>query len=156
MFAVVFLLTLVLLVFGNQIYMKIQSVFPLFEHVALFVISLRTIVSFLFLVGFFFALYLFVPNRKCISFAPELPGALLTAVGWMGFSYLYSFYIDHMASVSAMYGSLTAVVLCMIWVYACMYIMFIGAEINVVAADASVRRAWREFAGSFKGTGKKE
>lgn len=154
-FAVVLLLTLVLLVFGNQIYMKIQSIFPLLEHVALLVISLRTIVSFLFLVGFFFAIYLFVPNRKCIAYAPELPGALLTAIGWMGFSYLYSFYIDHMAGVSAMYGSLTAVALCMIWVYACMYIMFIGAELNVVAADESVRQAWREFKGSFNRTEKR-
>ncbi len=155
-FAVVFLLTLVLLVFGNQIYMKLQSLFPLLEQVALLVISLRTVLSFLLLAGFFFALYLFVPNRRCASFAPELPGALLTAAGWLGFSYLYSFYIDHMAEASAMYGSLTAVALCMIWVYACMYIMFIGAELNVVVSDASVRQAWREFRRSIKRVGKKE
>ena len=31
-----------------------------------------------------------------------------------------------------MYGSLAAIVLCMLWVYFCMYILFIGAEINVV------------------------
>ena len=75
---------------------------------------------------------------------------MLSATGWLGFSYLYSFYIDRMANYSATYGSLTAVVLCMIWLYACMYIMFIGAELNVVAAEPSVREAWREFVTSFR------
>ena len=49
-----------------------------------------------------------------------------------------------------MYGSLTAIVLCMVWLYACMYIMFIGAELNVVAAEPGVREAWEEFKGSLK------
>ena len=48
----------------------------------------------------------------------------------IGFSYLFSFYIDNFSNYSATYGSLTAVVLCMLWFYSCMYIMFIGAELN--------------------------
>lgn len=149
-FAVVLLLTLLLLVFGNQIYLYIQSKVPGLEHAAFLIISLRTVLFFLCLAGFFFGIYLFVPNRKSPHIATELPGALLSAAGWLGFSYLYSFYIDHMSNFSAMYGSLTAIVLCMIWLYACMYIMFIGAEFNVVVSDASVRRAWQEFVKSLK------
>jgi len=30
-----------------------------------------------------------------------------------------------------MYGSLTAVIIMMFWIYFCIYILFIGAEINV-------------------------
>ena len=59
-----------------------------------------------------------------------------------------------MSNFSAMYGSLTAIVLCMIWLYACMYIMFIGAELNEVAAEPAVREAWKEFRRSVKRIGK--
>jgi len=31
-----------------------------------------------------------------------------------------------------------------------MYIMFIGAELNVVVAEPAVREAWRAFWGSLK------
>ena len=149
-FAVILALTLLLLVFGNRIYFYIQTRIPFLEHAALFVISLRTVTSFFVLAGFFFGLYLLIPNRKSVHKTTELPGAMLSATGWLGFSYLYSFYIDRMANYSATYGSLTAVVLCMIWLYACMYIMFIGAELNVVVAEPSVREAWREFVTSFR------
>jgi len=148
-FAVVLILTLILLVFGNQIYLQIQSRVPVLEHAALLIISLRTVIFLLALTAYFLLLYLAIPNRKS-HFFDELPGALLSAVGWLGFSYLYSFYIDNLSNFSAMYGSLTAIVLCMIWLYACMYIMFIGAELNVVVSDAAVRKAWHDFCYSLK------
>ena len=72
-----------------------------------------------------------IPNRKT-RVIRELPGAIISAAGWILFSYAYSFYIDNMSNFSYMYGSLTAIVLCMLWLYFCMYIMFVGAEINVV------------------------
>lgn len=148
-FAVVLNLTLLLLVFGNQIYLQIQSRVPFLEHAAFIVISVRTAGFLLALTIYFLLLYLMIPNRKS-RIPDELPGAFLAAVGWLGFSYLYSFYIDNLSDFSAIYGSLTAVVLCMIWLYACMYLMFIGAEFNVIVADAAVRRAWRVFRYSLK------
>ena len=154
-FALVLILTLVLLVFGNQIYLYIQSRVPFLEDAAFLIISFRTVASFLILAVFFWALYLFIPNRKSRNITVELPGALLGAAGWMGFSYLYSFYIDHLSDFSAMYGSLTAIVLCMIWLYACMYIMFIGGELNAVVSDTAVRQAWQEFVCSLKRKGKR-
>ena len=154
-FAMVLLLALVLLVFGNRIFIYAQNRVPLLRQAAFFVICLRTVISFFVLTGFFWGLYLLVPNRKSKHAAAELPGAILSGAGWLGFSYLYSFYIDRMSNFSAMYGSLTAIVLCMIWLYACMYIMFIGAELNEVAAEPGVKEAWRVFRGSIRRKGKK-
>ncbi|MCH5272906.1 MAG: YihY/virulence factor BrkB family protein [Lachnospiraceae bacterium] len=148
-FAVVLVLTLLLLGFGNQIYLYIQSKVPFLENAALLIISIRTVVFLVALSAYFLALYLVIPNRKS-RWLEELPGALFSAAGWLGFSYLYSFYIDRISNFSAMYGSLTAIVLCMIWLYACMYIMFIGAEWNVIVSDKSVREAWWAFLKSFK------
>lgn len=149
-FSVVLAITLVLLVFGNQIFLYLQERIPIVEHGAILVILIRTVVSLLLLIAFFWALYLFVPDRKVCHSSVELPGAILCAAGWMGFSYLFSFYIDHMSDFSAMYGSLTAIVLCMVWLYACMYLLFAGAEFNVIVSDAGVRDAWRVFVNSVK------
>ena len=80
------------------------------------------------LTAFFVLLYKTVPNRHTRWLA-ELPGAILSAISWMGVSYLYSLYIAQ-ERVVRVYGSLAAVVLLLIWLYACMYIVFIGAKIN--------------------------
>lgn len=133
-FTIVLLLTLLLLGFGNQIYLWIQYRFPVLEEAAFLVISVRTVVFLLVLFTFFIVMYMVIPQHP-IKLRYELPGALLSACGWMGFSYLYALYIDRMSQYSAMYGSLTAIVLCMIWLYSCMYIMFFGAEINVLLAS---------------------
>lgn len=116
--------------FGNSLYVWIQHRVPALGEVALLIISIRTIVGLCILILFFLLLYIVIPDRKS-SLMEELPGAVLTSLGWMVFSYLYSFYIENMGNYSKMYGSLTAIVLLMLWLYACMYMMFIGGEINV-------------------------
>lgn len=128
-FAVMLLATLLLLGFGNSIAYMLNNTFPLLEDATLLIISLRTSCIMCILILFFLYLYMVIPNHRSRIFF-ELPGAVLTAVGWIGFSYLYSFYIDHMANFSNTYGSLTAVVLLMLWLYACMYMLLIGGEIN--------------------------
>lgn len=148
-FALMLLLTLGVLVFGNRIHFYLQSKMGFPAELALPVIGLRTVLAFVVLTVYFLVLYLIIPNRKS-RIRQELPGAVLSATGWLGFSFLYSLYIDNLSNFSAMYGSLTAVVLCMFWLYACMYIMFIGAEFNVVAADPAVTAAWRAFLGHFR------
>lgn len=135
-FAVMLVVTLAFLVFGNKLYLWIITKIPVLNDLALLVISLRTIVGLLLLAGFFLLIYIVIPNRNS-TILTELPGALLTASGWMSFSYLYSFYIDNMGNYSYMYGSLTAIVLLMLWLYFCMYIMFIGAEVNVFLSTIS-------------------
>jgi membrane protein len=136
-FAIMMIATLLILVFGNRLYFWIQSKIPLFSDLALVIISIRTIAGLLILTLFFLCLFIFIPNRKTKLFK-ELPGAMVSAAGWMGFSYLYSFYIDNMSNYSNTYGSLTAIVLFMLWFYFCMYILFIGGEINVVLSSGDL------------------
>lgn len=136
-FAVMIVITLGILVFGNRLYVWIESKASFLTDLALLIISIRTIVGLLLLTVFFLIIYIFIPNRKT-KMLKELPGALITATGWMGFSYLYSFYIDNMGNFSNTYGSLTAIVLFMLWFYFCMYIMFIGGEINIVLSSGDL------------------
>ena len=129
-FAIMVIATMILFVFGNRLYYWTQRKFPVLTDAAFLIISLRTIIGLIILISFFLVIYIFIPNRKT-KVIHQLPGAMLCAAGWMGFSYAFSFYIDNFSSYSSMYGSLTAVVLFMLWLYFCMYILFLGAEFNL-------------------------
>lgn len=148
-FAVSLILLLFIFVFGNSIYGWIVTRIPILADFALLIISMRTIIGLAFLTLFFLLIYTFIPKRKT-NFLKEFPGALLSAAGWMGFSFLYSFYIDNMGNFSATYGSLTAIVLCMLWLYACMYIMFLGAELNALLATPSFRTSLSNMFHKFR------
>lgn len=76
----------------------------------------------------FSLMYKAFPNRK-IRFLWQLPGGLFSGLGWYIFSNLLSVYIYRFNGFS-MYGSLTAPILLMFWLYFSVYILMIGAEIN--------------------------
>jgi membrane protein len=130
-FAIMLLITMVLFVFGNRLYLWIEQRFPFLLDTALIIISFRTIVGLIILILSFLSLYIIVPNRKS-GILDELPGAFLCAAGWMGFSYAFSFYFDNFSNFSSTYGSLTAIVLFMLWMYFLMYILFLGSEFNLI------------------------
>ena len=116
-FMLVCVMSLVLLIFG------------ILAPAARFVISLRALFSLAVFLLTFVGLYTIVPSRKQKP-RQQLPGAVFTAVGWLGFSYAFSIYFTHFSNFSYMYGSLTAIVLLMLWLYICICILFIGAELN--------------------------
>jgi len=64
----------------------------------------------------------------------HVPGAVLASGGWMIFSYAFAMYIDKFSGFSNMYGSLTTIILIMLWLYFGMYITLIGAEFNQLLA----------------------
>lgn len=146
-FAIMLIASMVLLVFGNRLYLWVEQKFPVLQDLALLIISLRTIVGLIILLVFFLIIYIVIPNRKT-KMMNELPGAMVCAAGWMGFSYAFSYYIDNYANYASMYGSLTAIVLFMLWMYFCMYILFVGAEINLMfenkALMAKIKKLYRK------------
>ena len=48
---------------------------------------------------------------------------------------IFSVYLDIFKGFSSMYGSLTTIVLIMLWLYCCMYILLLGGEVNVILRD---------------------
>lgn len=135
---VVIILSLGLSVFGSSF---VESLIDMFPHVGIFRYfsqGVRLFCSMCLLTLIFDLIYLFTPLRKS-NFVAQLPGAVLAAAGWIGFSHLYSFYIDNLANFSV-YGSLAMVVFFMLWMYVCFYILFVGAEINVFLQNARSKR----------------
>ena len=75
-------------------------------------------------------LYMVLPNKRN-RFWRSLPGAVMAAVGWQGFSYLFSFYVEHMLSrYTNIYGSVYTVAIGLLWIYCCMCILLFGGLIN--------------------------
>lgn len=126
-FSLIFLLGI--FVFGNQIMIWLESTFESLAGISGLVKNVRFTVGGLFLMLLFMIIYKVLPDRKSYLFR-ELPGAMLASGGWIIFSLLFSYYIDNLSNMTTTYGSLTTIVLCMLWLEFCMFILFMGAEIN--------------------------
>lgn len=128
-FTVMLIISLLLLVYGNQIVLLIHRIFPIISNLDMILFLLRSAVAFVIFALYFLVLYRFVPGHKT-KFRDELPGAGLAAFLWISFSYLYSLYIDYHSDFSSIYGSLTYVVLLMLWMYGSIIIIFLGGLFN--------------------------
>lgn len=93
------------------------------------ILELRWIWQILMLFIVFLLMYRFVPNHK-VKFKTQIIGAWFSAISWYILSSGFSIYLDVFRNFSVIYGSLTSIMLLMIWVYWSMYILLIGAEIN--------------------------
>ena len=133
-FAIAITISMVLLVFGKILRHFVRQYVPFLENMTNDVFGMRSLIM-LVMLSFFFAIaFKTLPNRR-VSFRSQLPGAILCSVAWYAFSFGLSIYVSYFNGFS-MYGSLTTIVLIMLWLYFCMYIMMMCAEINVIFEDA--------------------
>ena len=82
----------------------------------------------------FTGIFLALPDKRQ-RFVHVLPGAAGAACAWVIFSELYSWYVNHIARASALYGSLSVLLLMLLWLYACLSILFYGALLNHLLFD---------------------
>lgn len=128
-FLMVCLLSLLLMVFGSLLQRLVFQLLPFLEKFGFLIWSLRTLTVFVILIVFFMGLYTYLPNNHQ-KIKRQLPGALLSTIGWSVCSYGFSIYFNHFKRFSYMYGSLAALVILMLWMYVCICILFAGAEVN--------------------------
>lgn len=128
-FIVLIMLGMVLLVFGNSLKSLMQQHFGALENFSTFsqVVTelgfiLATFIIFLFL-------YRFMPKHK-VTFKSQIPGAIFGALALNIISFVFSKYLDIFKGFSITYGSLTTLMLIMMWTYSCFYSLFLGAELN--------------------------
>lgn len=144
MFILVIIFLLVLSVFGNTLNIFIAEHVPILKNLADKLIAMRTIITPIVLMVFCLLIYKFLPNRRD-RLRKQLPGAVFAAIGWMIVSWIFSVYVDIFQGFSDMYGSLTTIVLIMLWMYFCMYCILLGGELNMMMYDKM-----------FTGNGKKK
>ena len=141
LYSIVFALALIFLlgvmVFGNKLR---NMIFPKFHHIIGSVIDYRLVICIPVLIIFFWVLYIFLPNKKQKA-KYQLPGAVFAATAWMIFSGIFSVYVDKYNNYSSFYGTMTTIALIMVWLYGCMYVLFIGGILN---------RTWEERVSEMK------
>lgn len=129
------LISLVVLGFGNSISLLVNQHIPMLHYVMDFIIEIRTVASICVLIIILVLMYEFLPNKRG-KIIYHIPGAVFSALGWTFASFLFSVYMDIFKGFSNMYGSLTTIVLIMLWLYFCMYVVLLGGEMNHMIAMA--------------------
>ena len=128
---VAILISLFLMVFGETIFEQLRGILSLVPYISIAIellINFRILVVIGLLTIIFTFIYWLVPDKK-VKYKKQLPGALFASVLWYAFSYVFSLYVDIYNGFS-IYGSLTFVVVIMLWFYFCMYIILMGAQVN--------------------------
>lgn len=129
LFLLILVLTLALQVFGGLALDYLQmTTRPLWLFVVN-VIDLRVILLLALQILLFTAMYAALPSRR-IGLKNSLPGAVMTSLGWLAFSDLFSRYVEYFPNYANVYGSVYAVALAMLWLYFCLCIIFYGAALN--------------------------
>ena len=121
-------ISLVIMVLGSKLVDVVLARIPQLEVLFSLIVNLRFIFSWVILTLLFAAVYTYVPSKK-LRFREQIPGASFTAVVWSVFSWGFSIYLNLSGSFS-IYGSLSLIIIAMIWMYFCMYIIMVGAYLN--------------------------
>jgi membrane protein len=130
----VFLVALILPVFGREIGILLFAQFGMSEEFIAVWNMLRWLISILILFTVFLGLYWIAPNKK-ISCTSGLPGSIFATAGWVLSSLGFSYYVSNFGAYTATYGSIGAIIVLMIWLYLSAYIIIIGGEINAYFSD---------------------
>lgn len=126
----IIVLLMVLLVFGQNIQDVLTQYAPIVSIVTDWILRLRLVIIFFFLIAFFTFIYKVIPNRKA-TFRSQLVGAVGCAAAWYVFTFFLAIYVNFFHGFS-FYGSLTTLLLMMFWLYICMYIFMVCGEVNNV------------------------
>lgn len=132
LYTLIFLIAIVILLLvvvgGNVAEDFLIGYFPSLSYVFGMLVNFRSLISIVMMTLIFMVCFAFLPYKKH-KFKEQVPGAIFSAIGWTGFSYLFSFYVEKFNAFS-MYGSLTTIIVLLFWLYCCLYIVFIGANLN--------------------------
>jgi len=132
--------TLGILVFGRQLYSAVTAMLPGYHDIFLLVMSTRMLIIFAILLVLFIFIFKVLPNEK-IALRSVLPGAVGCSLAWMLTSYGFSAYFSRAHNFSYMYGSLAGIMAIMLWLYLCMYELFLFAEVNYFLTKSKRYRA---------------
>ena len=129
LFIVLIVFGLTVLVFGETLTNIVKEQFEGVKNFSMFS-SIFTELLFIFITFLvFLLLYRFMPKHK-VTFKSQVLGAIFGAIALNVVSFVFSKYLYIFKGFSWTYGSLTTLMLIMMWTYSCFYTVFLGAEFN--------------------------
>lgn len=133
-FIILIVIALIGMVFGEMLINFIMDYFPnlkKFEFIYMILAEAGfIIITFLIFLG----IYKFMQKGK-VSIKSQVLGAIIGSISLNIVSFIFSRFLLIFKNFSVTYGSLTTLMLIMMWTYSCFYIVFLGAEINKVEID---------------------
>lgn len=75
-------------------------------------------------------IYILAPDSK-IKRKTTTEGAVFTTIAWSFATALFSYYVNHFSNYDIFYGSLSNIIILILWIYILSYILVIGIAINV-------------------------
>ncbi len=85
-------------------------------------------------------IYLYAPARETPGFQWAVYGTLLATLLWLIASFGFSVYVSNFGNLGEMYGSLSAVIILLFWLFITSFIILVGGELNSATEAYSENR----------------
>ncbi len=76
-------------------------------------------------------IYFILPNKK-LRYKGIMPGTIFASVGLALISYFFQIFVREFSKYSLVYGSISAIIVVLIWLYLCAIILILGGEFNAI------------------------
>ncbi|WBG66388.1 YihY/virulence factor BrkB family protein [Pseudomonas citronellolis] len=129
--AVMLMLVTALMILGPQVMGWIAERIGLQDYVVVLWSLLRWPVMVLLMMMAVAVIYYATPNVKQ-KFRFITPGSVLAVVAWVAASLAFGFYVKNFADYNAMYGSVGAIIVLLLYFYISAAVLLLGAELNAV------------------------
>ncbi len=139
---IAFYFILIVMAFGNSImaivvnYIDNQS---FLDYLNMIFIIVRWPFAFLYLLIVINLIYTIAPDNN-IKIKSTFWGALFTTICWIIVTVIYSFWVDNFASYDLIYGSLSTIIVMMMWIYLLAYFLVLGLAINATIYFKKITR----------------
>lgn len=127
-----FIFIALVLAFGNIILKAIFEI-GILKNLSEFAYSLFVYLKWpiaFFIVFFSIKLIYTIAPDKSIPSKYVNKGAIFTTLGWILATAIYSYYVSHFSKYDIFYGSLSNIIILMMWIYFLSYILVLGIAIN--------------------------
>ena len=116
-------------VIGNQVFMflNISSTFEIVWNL------IRILVPVITMATVFTMLYVLIPYQK-VKFIEVFPGVVFTMGAWLAISILFSYFVNNFTNYANIYGSISGIIILLVWLNLSCLFLLLGGEINASVA----------------------
>jgi len=134
--SVIIVIMILLLVLGTVIWNAIAHKFYLFKELITLWVILKYLIVVFTTIFIFSALYRYAPSRK-LAWSEVYPGSIFSTFSLILVSIGFAFYVNNFGKYSAVYGSIGAIIVLLIWLFLVSIIIILGGEVNASLASTS-------------------